>query len=333
MSDQEARQAHLRQEYMSRINRVIDHIEANMDSELKLEALAQVANFSRFHFHRLFGALVGETLNNFIQRIRMERAASQLVANPHKPITHVALDCGFGSSAAFARVFKEHFQMSASEWRAAELSRSKIRQADSNHMQHLSKGRKAGQRSLIHIDWKNNQPSWRIEMKDNKGNERTAEVEVKELSELNVAYVRHIGPYKGDGELFAGLFMKLMAWAGPRDLLGVPGMQVLAVYHDNPDITDEERLRTSVCITVPEGTEVNGEVGSMRIPGGKFAVARFELAEDEYEEAWNAVMGGWLPESGYQPDDRLCYERFHNNPKEHPEGKCILDICIPVKPL
>ena len=71
----------------------------------------------------------------------------------------------------------------------------------------------------------------------------------------------------------------------------------------------------------------------MAIPGGKFAVARFELAADEYEDAWNMIFGDWLPGSGYQPDDRLCYELSYNNPKEHPEGKHIVDICIPVKPL
>ena len=71
----------------------------------------------------------------------------------------------------------------------------------------------------------------------------------------------------------------------------------------------------------------------MTIPGGKFAVARFEIVSEEFEEAWNMLMGGWMPESGYQPDDRLCYELSHNNPKEHPEGKYVVDICLPVKPL
>jgi len=44
-------------------------------------------------------------------------------------------------------------------------------------------------------------------------------------------------------------------------------------------------------------------------------------------------LAGWMPASGYQPGDRLCYEIMNNNPKEHPEGKHIVDICVPVKPL
>ena len=93
----------LRQEYVGRINRVIDFIEENIDTELTLETLAKVANFSRFHFHRIFSALVGETLNGFVRRLRLERAASMLIAHPKETITQIALACGFSSSAGFTR--------------------------------------------------------------------------------------------------------------------------------------------------------------------------------------------------------------------------------------
>ncbi len=166
-------------------------------------------------------------------------------------------------------------------------------------------------------------------MKDKQG----FDVEIKEMPDLEVAYIRNIGPYQGDGSLFEDLFTRLMTWAGPRGLLLFPETQVLCVYHDDPDITDDEKLRLSACITVPPKTEASGEVGRMAVPGGKFAVARFELKEDEYEDAWKAFMNGWMPESGFQPDDRLCYELYHNDPKTHPENKHIVDICLPVKPL
>ena len=67
----------------------------------------------------------------------------------------------------------------------------------------------------------------------------------------------------------------------------------------------------------------------MIIPGGKYAMAHFELLPDEYEDAY----GQWLPESGYQPADSPCFELYRNDPKTHPEGRHIVDICIPVKPL
>ena len=71
----------------------------------------------------------------------------------------------------------------------------------------------------------------------------------------------------------------------------------------------------------------------MTISGGTYAVASFELAPDEYEEAWDLVFGDWLSQSGYQPDEGLCFELYKNDPKEHPEHKCLVDICVPVKPL
>jgi AraC family transcriptional regulator len=322
---------YLREEYTSRINRVIDYIETNIDEELSLETLARVANFSRFHFHRIFSSMVSETLNHFIQRIRVEKAAMQLAANPKKSLTDIAFDCGFSGSAAFSRAFRENFQMSPSQWRSKKtFLDSKICKINGKNHQALGKIGKDFQVSLHYNSGVNQNLIWRIKMKDNK---QQIQVEVKEMPDFHVAYVRHIGPYKGDSELFKGLFMKLMKWAEPRGLLRFPETKSIAVYHDDPEVTDEAKLRTDVCITVPDDTDADGEIGKMTIPGGKFAVAHCELSPDEYVGAWKMLMGGWMPESGYQPDDRLCYELYLNDPEEHPENKCVVDICVPVKPL
>jgi AraC family transcriptional regulator len=323
---------YLREEYVARINRVIDYIELNIEKDLTLETLADVACFSRFHFHRIFGAIVGETLNQFIQRIRVEKAASKLMHNPKKSITQIALECGFSSSATFARAFKDAFGISASEWRSGGyLQDRKIRKTESKLDQAPRKIEKEFDISSKYIQSETITKIWRIGMKNKS--QIQANVEVKDMPELSVAYVRHIGPYKGDAELFGRLFEKLMTWAGPRGLLNSPDVQVLSVYYDDPDITDDDKLRVDACVTVPEDTNVDGDIGKMIVPGGKYAVAHFELAVDEFEDAWNAIFGGWLPGSGYQPADGPSYELCLNSPEEHPESKHIVDICIPVKPL
>jgi AraC family transcriptional regulator len=316
----------LRQEYIGRINKVIDYIDSNLDKELKLETLADVANFSRYHFHRIFSSMVGEPLGRFINRIRCERAAIALIGDRKKSVTEIAFDFGFSSSATFARAFKEEFQMSASDWR--NLSSEQLYKISKNRKMKSKDGEVQDEQGnyIAYINFRNN--NRRIAMLKNK-----AIVEVKELEELNVAYVRHIGPYKGDGALFERLFTKLMTWAGPRGLINFPESKMISVYHDDPEITEESKQRTSICLSVPEGTKVDGEVGNMKVPGGKFAVGHFELSTDEYEEAWKHMVVDWLPESGYQFDDRLCYELYLNDPKQHPEGKCITDICIPIRPL
>ena len=324
------RQKYLRENYTARINHVIDYIEANIDKPLSLNQLADAAHFSPFHFHRIFSAMVGETLKNFLQRVRIEKAATKLLLNPKKSITEIAFECGFSGSSALARSFRETYGMTASEWRSqGHLRYSKNGKTDSKDSQPIGNIQQDFDVSLYYNQDTTSQ-IWRIKMKNK---EIQTNVEVKDMSELNVAYIRHIGPYKGDQELFGRLFNKLMAWAGPRGLLRFPETKVMTIYYDNPDITDESRLRTDACITVPEDTQVEGEIGKAKIPAGKYAVAHFEITPDQYQDAWNAVYGGWLPESGYQPEDGPCYELYLNDPKEHPEGKHLVDICIPVKPL
>jgi len=310
------RREKLRQEYIRRINRVLDYVRDNLAGDLRLETLARMANFSPFHFYRIFHGMTGETLNTFIRRVRVETAAGKLLYQPKRSITRVAVDCGYSSPSSFAREFREAFGMSASQFRVGGFeSRSKIRQADSKIGADVS--------ALNSYDEDTIQQLRRryamVEMK----------VDVKEMPEMHVAYIRHIGPYNQIG----GAFDKLMQWAGPRGLLNFPETKMLGVYHDDPGITEESKLQSSACITVPEDTKVEGEVGTMSIPGGLFAVGHVEINQDQFGEAWDKLMGEWLPESGYQPDDRPCYELYLNDPKQHPEGKFIVDICEPVKPM
>ena len=84
--------------YISRINSVLDYIEDNLSEPLTLQELSDIANFSRFHFHRIFSTFMGETLSQFIWRVRLQKAAAILVNEKSKSITEIALDCGFSSS-------------------------------------------------------------------------------------------------------------------------------------------------------------------------------------------------------------------------------------------
>lgn len=310
--------------YVARINRVIDHVENHLAEPLALEELARVAAFSPFHFHRLFTAATGETLYQFVLRLRLERAASQLCQQPEKSVTAVALDCGFGGSAAFARAFKAAYGMSATDWRAG----------GSKNCKPIRKERKAPSDAPLYLGstaaadrdgaspWSQAMPQ---AMKEPKS------IRVEELPATTVAYVRYVGPYAGDAELFGRLFGKICTWAGARGLMG-PSTQFLSIYHDNPEITAEQNLRVSVCATVPPGTQPEGEVGVMELPAGKCAIAHFEVATSEFGAAWNWLYGKWMPESGFQPDDRPCFERCLNDAREHPQGLHVVDIVAPVRP-
>ena len=297
-----------RQEYVGRINRVIDYIRDNLAGDLRLDVLARVARFSPFHFHRVFKSVVGETLNDYIRRVRAQRAAGQLIHNPTLSITEIAVGCGYSSPSAFAREFRRHFGVSASQFR------------------------RGGQESLVRFRREMEERGAEFVNPLDLGAIRTEmeiEIDVREMAPMHVAYVRHVGAYKEIGKAF----QHLMRWAGPRRRLWTPDTRVLAVYHDNPDLTPVERLRAEACITVPEGTKTRGDIGTMTIPGGTFAVAHVEIDESQYAEAWDRLICDWMPRSGYQPDERMCFEMYLNDARKHPEGKHVVEICEPVRPL
>jgi AraC family transcriptional regulator len=326
-------------EYQSRINKVMDFIEAHLDEEHTLEELAAVASFSKYHFHRIFTAMTGETPFQFLSRIRLEKAAALLCGNNNLPVSDVAFQCGFSSLSIFSRTFRQYFQRSPTEWRNANRIGSTTAEAnretrnpepgtqntDSNQgKMNRNRSQTEGEMSMYFCR-ETNSLKWRTNMELNKS------MEVKELPKMTVAYIRHTGPYQGNEKLFQNLTNELCQWAGPRGLLGNPDASLLVIYHDDPNVTEPDKLRLSMCLTVPENTKVDGKTGKMEIAGGTYAVGRFEVNSDEFGQAWNWLYGTWLPQSGYKPDDGPCFEMYPEEPKKGEKIK--VDICVPVKPL
>jgi AraC family transcriptional regulator len=313
-----------RKEYIARINRVMDYIENHLSEEITLDKVAGIACFSPFHFHRIFSTLTRETLNGFIQRIRIEKSAQLLRNDENILISEIAVKCGFGSTAHFSRTFRKHFGMTAKAFREAEkpvfvkeglffskngqLTRKISQLKDEIEVQICSDNTNPFNHSnFIIMDTK---------------------IEVKEMPEFDVVYCRHQGQFDQIGKVYE----KLMKWAGPRGLLKFPETKTMTVYHDDPSVTAIEQVRQSACITVDDNVNVEGEIGKMKVNGGKYAVGHFEIDETGFEKAWN-TMCLWFTESGYQPAEGCPYELYYNSPEEDAERRFVLDICIPVKPL
>ena len=304
-------------EYIARINKTFDYIESNLEKPMTLEELAAVANFSKFHFNRIFHSMVGETPFQFILRVRIEKAATLILTNKKESISEIAQKCGFSDLSIFSRNFRNCFQMSASQYRTSKSKNSNLSQQESNQHQ-------TAERPIQYFCPELKTLKWRTNMKLNKS------VEVTELPKMTVAYIRHIGPYQGDDKLFESIWNRLFSWAGPRGLIGGEDFKSLVIYHDDPNVTNDDKLRMSVCITVPPETKTEGEIGKMEIEAAKYVVARFELTAQDFQQAWEWVYGQWFPTSGYQPDDKPCFEMYPEEPKD---GKFIVDICVPVKPI
>ncbi len=307
-----------RQEYISRINKVMDYVDKYIDSSLPLYTLAEVANFSQFHFHRIFTVLTGETPTDYVQRIRLEKAAILLQNHERMTISEIAYACGFSSLSLFSRSFRSYFKMTAKEYRRQEPGiyvRNGLRYSKNGQL--LSKNMKQD------FDFETQLCS--VKLKQIIFMDTT--IEIKEMPEMKVVYVRHTGQFNQIGKAYE----KLMKWAGPRGLLNFPETKTLTLYRDDPSVTVIDKVRQDACITVTSDVKVEGEVGKGIIPAGKHAVGHFRIDETGFEKAWN-TMCLWLTESGYQPGGN-SYELYYNSPEEDRERKFELDICIPVKSL
>ncbi|WP_309664541.1 AraC family transcriptional regulator [Tabrizicola sp.] len=104
-------------DYEKRLLRVLDYIHDHPAGDLSLDALADVAAFSRFHWHRVFRAMTGETTAQTVKRMRMHRAAVALVRE-NTPVARIASDVGYPNTASFARAFAEIYRSSPAAFRA-----------------------------------------------------------------------------------------------------------------------------------------------------------------------------------------------------------------------
>jgi AraC family transcriptional regulator len=102
--------------YEDRLLRVLDHIAENPAGDLSLDALADVAAMSRFHWHRVFHAMTGETAAQAVRRIRLHRAAVWLVQSD-MALEEIAEKSGYGSPRSLARAFALQYGCSPAAFR------------------------------------------------------------------------------------------------------------------------------------------------------------------------------------------------------------------------
>ena len=221
---------------LERLLPVLVHIQANLDQDLSLEALANRVRLSHFHFHRLFRSAVGETLKQYTQRLRLERAANRLLIND-AAILDVALDSGFHSHETFSRQFKRRFQVTPKDYR--QRARGVIRRT-----------------SVSTPPLDELYPDFEL-----------SKTTVTRLAQLHVAFIRHVGPYESVTDT---LWRQLEDWMKSKRLPHDPIF--LGIAHDAPGVTPPERLRFDAAVVVPEPFSPEGMVGYQVLGPGEFAM-------------------------------------------------------------
>ncbi len=288
-------------EYQERIHQAIDYINKHLSEEINLDKLSEAACFSPFHFHRIFTNFIGETPRDFIERLRLERAANCLISRPNESVTEVAYYCGFGSLSSFSRAFKKRYAISPRDFFA--------KHKEDFHSLYISENRR----------------------KLNFGKNNVSTVEIKILPPMHIAYAERLDGYR-KGIMQA--WMILNRYAGARDLIKSNTLHI-GMPLDNPNITPIHKCRYRACIDVPKDLVIKrGEVRTDDLAGGKYAVYHFQGTVADISSAYEAFYGLWLPNSGYIPSDRPVLEIYPPGlHKNFNSAHFSYDIAMPVEPL
>lgn len=284
------------QSYEERILRVLIYIQNHLHKKLALDELAAVAEFSPYHFHRIFSAIVGETVKEHVRRLRLEQAARSLKVTD-EPITNIAFQAGYETHESFSRAFKIMFHLSPSDFRKA--SRESGDSGDAKSLRHLDKLKQLG-----------------------SGKGTSTDVRIEKRRDTRVAFVRKIGPYDQSIEERDAILDHIR-----RDADVVDNTMAIAMPLDDPSITPESKLRTDWCIPVEDTFQPAGHIGVQIIEGGEYAVMLHKGDCSTLEETIETLFGDWFPLSNRDVRSAPIFIQYDQRDDEQ------VSVNVPLKPI
>jgi len=278
-----------RKDYLERVERAKRWAGLRLGFPISLEDMAAEAAFSKYHFHRIFSAIAGESPAAYVQRLRLDRAANLLETHLSLSVSEIALECGFATPSAFARDFKARFRMTPRAFR----SRPRVGVASVAGVAGASESAgatptgAAGAAAAPRKDF-----PWRF---DRSEPQRLAEArgEGRYDRAAAMAWGRLMGSWFRSGRK-----------AAPSPAYGIAW--------DNPGITQEESLRYSACAPLNAGEALPRGLYELELPGSACLVLGFEGSRSGYAEAYTYLYGVALPDSGFLPADSPCFELYRS---------------------
>lgn len=293
--------ARTRLEHEERIEEAVRYVLDHLDEPIDLRDLADRVFLSRFHFHRVFQALAGETVGELIRRLRLERAAVQL-RTTRTPIIELALDAGYSTHEAFIRAFRSAFACTPSAMRHSSQYCGLLPARNGVHFGEPVQMRFVAPQGAVTMD-----------------------VEIREFEPRRAVCMSHHGPYFMIGQTFG----QLGQWLGQS---GIPAGPMVGIYYDDPESTPAAELRSEAGAIVPHDfVNTNPQAHIVDIPGGTYAVATHVGPYDGLPNAWAEFTGSWLPSSGYTFGDAPGLEIYVNDCMHVPPAEARTELCIPVK--
>ncbi|WP_434360964.1 AraC family transcriptional regulator [Parasalinivibrio latis] len=286
----------MNRQHISRINDVLFHIHKDISRTLSAKELAAVAAYSEQHFHRIFKNVVGESIHQYIRRIRMEFAANQLMFDTDASVNEVANKCGFSSVSSFSRAFKDTFNVAPGEWRRQDLQ---VAEKPYLSDPEIADGYRRVEGTSL--------PQPRI----------------IEVPDRLAAYVRHTGYNRSIKN--AWLILKAWAVSENRDA----SLQ-FGLHHSNPAWVKLDKCRYVACINIDKPLKYRSVVNQMVIPGGLHAVFPLNGVYGELLPQISMVLEKWLPSSGFKMRSSPAYVHYHKNHFLREDERFELDFYLPI---
>lgn len=303
-------------DYHTRLRKVLAFIQENLSDDLSLDKLSGIANFSPFHFQKIFSQYIGESPKQYIIRLRLERIAHYLKLYPELSISEASFQCGFASPSTFIRAFKKFYGKTPEAFRKLSLEEiSKIGTLKPNNGKLLKN---------------TSSEFWSPDLMnmEDPGSIPELKIDVVSIRSLKVAF---IDTHLGDEDAISNAFHNLARWAGPRELIS-RDTKFIGILLDMPFFTDLGKCRYRACITLPEDYPLPKDTVTDVIPGGKYATFTMKGSIRSVFSNLRSFSHGWLPGSGYQVAGITGFEEFPVNPASGPMEEIPRQLFIPVKP-
>ena len=151
----------------------------------------------------------------------------------------------------------------------------------------------------------------------------------KNLPDLNLLFIRRYGSYAQSPR---------EAWQAMRGFIQESHMdrskmRYFGISHDDPEVTNEEKLRFDAAILAPQGTKEKGEIGRQVLKGGKYAIFTHHGPYTGLQETFDKVFLKWLPDSRESFDEArsVFCEYFHMECIKTEPEKLITKLYIPLR--
>lgn len=268
------------------INQSIDYILRHFAEGLTAKDVAEHFHFSEFYFSRSFKAATGESVYEFIKRLKMDQSAIDIKLSKDRPITDIGLNYGY-SSSNYSSAFKKHHNLSPAEFRKS----TKVRDmANPFYPEGLS------------------------EFDTFAG--YAGKISIKQLENFLVIYERFIGTYSGLKEKWPRFMDKYRDYIKAETLF-------IERFYDDPAITGLDNCICDICMTADEFWAPENIT---TIQGGKFAVYHYEGKIRDIFCSVQGVFSVWLPGSGYIMAKRYAlniYQTIDGNSEDVSLDLCI----------